>query len=238
MIELAYSRSMPYDSKKARQMKTYYSSLARQAINFRTAYRNIQLLLLTNFDPELVDSVKIELTYDNQHEPKNRQSAKRYVQGFFDRLRYVCKMRGEPCLYLYNTEDHTADGEKCRIHHHVVLWCGKLTRDYDLLRSLWLAGNNVEIRPLGKDERYEKNMEELAKYLCKQRSPEAKGNVVGDKVCVGSRTLKRPVKHSKLIAETFEPSPPPGATDCNLDQNIQNEFGTYKQISYFLPVKK
>ena len=162
---VAYSRSMPYDSTQAREEKAHFSSLARQATNFRTAYENVQMLLLVNFDPAVVGSVHMVLTYDDAHVPKNRRSAKRYAQGYFDRLRSTCRMQGEPCLYLYNTEEHTSGGDGCRIHHHVVLWCGKLTRDYDLLRSLWLAGSNVEIRPLGIDRRYSEDMRELAKYV-------------------------------------------------------------------------
>lgn len=234
---VAYSRSMPYDSTQARQAKARFSSQARQATNFRTAWENAQMLLLTNFDPAVVGSVHMVLTYDDAHVPKNRRSAKRYAQGFFDRLRSTCRMQGEPCLYLYNTEEHTSGGDGCRIHHHVVLWCGKLTRDYDLLRSLWLAGSNVEIRPLGMDKRYSEDMRELAKYLCKERSPDIKDGAVGDKVCVGSRTLRRPVKHSELVEETLTLMEPPGTVRVERS-SASNSFGTFDRLDYLTPAKK
>ena len=234
---VAYSRSMPYDNSQAREEKAHFSSLARQETNFRVAYENVQMLLLTNFDPVVVGSVHMVLTYDDAHVPKNRRSAKRYAQGFFDRLRATCRMQGEQYFYLYNVEDHDDEGNECRIHHHVVLLCGKLTRDYDLLRSLWLAGGNVEIRPLGMDKRYSEDLLEIAKYLCKQRDPNVKGGAVGDKVCIGSRTLRRPVRHSELIEETVAPSPPPGATGINKKSEF-NEFGSFERLQYFLPAKK
>ena len=230
VVGVCYSQAMPGDSAKARAAKTKCSSFARQALNFRAAWQKLRLQLCRNVSR---GDLWITLTYDDAHLPPNRREAKKCMQAFVDKLRQARRRAGEELLYFYITEERCEDGSR-RLHHHMVLRAGAERRDYELIRSLWTYGSNVEIRKLGEHELYSDDFLELAQYMCKERDPSAKVYNVGDKCWVSSRNVVQPETESKLVDDNVTISPPPGARVLDQDHK-SNEYGSYDYIVYLLP---
>lgn len=227
---VCYSQAMAGDSTKARAAKSKCSSLARRALNFRAAWQKLRMLLCANFGR---GDLWITLGYDDDHLPATRREAKARMQGFIDKLRAARRRCGEELRYIYNIEELQEDGSR-RLHHHMVLRAGADRRDFELIRSLWTFGSNIEIRKLGEHELYSDSFLELAQYMCKERNPEAKVYNVGDKCWIGSRNLIRPTEESTLVDDNVTIAAPPGARI--LDHHSEsNEYGSFDYIVYLLP---
>lgn len=227
---VCYSQALPGESAKARAAKSKCSSDARRALNFRAAWQKLRLILAANFGR---GDLWVTLTYDDAHLPDGRKAAKKRMTLFLDRLRDARKRAGEELRYVYCTEELTDDGGR-RLHHHLVLNAGQARQDYELLRSLWTDGSHIEIRRLGEHEDYGDDFLELAKYMTKERDPEAKTIAVGDKSWVSSRNLARPVVESETVCDNVTITAPPGARIIDTDQK-RNEYGSYDYIVYLLP---
>ena len=230
VIGVCYSQALISDTAKARAAKTKCSTLARRALNFRAAWQKLRLLLCVNFRR---GDLWITLGYDDAHLPTTRREAKKCMTLFLDRLRSARKKAGEELAYIYNVEELQEDGSR-RLHHHVVLRAGAARRDYELIRSLWTFGSNIEIRQLGEHELYSDDFLELAQYMCKERNPDAKVYNVGDKCWVGSRNLQRPTTDSNLVDDNVTITAPPGARILDQDHK-SNEYGSYDYIVYLMP---
>ena len=227
---VCYTQALPGDSAKARAAKSKCSTLARRALNFRAAWQKLRLILCANFER---GDLWITLSYKDEHLPKNRKEAKLRMQLFIDKLRAARRRSGEELRYIYNIEEIMEDGSR-RLHHHLVLNAGTARRDFELIRSLWTFGDNIEIRKLGEHELYADDFLELAKYMCKERDPEAKVYNVGDKCWIGSRNLKRPQVNSETVGDNVTITAPPGA--IILDKHSEsNEYGSFDYIVYLLP---
>lgn len=227
---VCYSQALASDSPKARAEKTKCSTLARRALNFRAAWQKLRLLLCANF---VRRDLWVTLSYDDAHLPDNRREAKKRMSLFMDRLREAKKKNTENFRYVYVTEELQKDGSR-RLHHHMVMTAGAARRDFELIRSLWTFGDNIEIRTLGEHELYTDDFLELAQYMCKERNPDAKVYNVGDKCWIGSRNLERPVTESELVDDNVTITAPPGARIIDRDQK-QNEYGSFDYIVYLLP---
>lgn len=232
VIGVCYSQALASDSPKARAEKTKCSTLARRALNFRAAWQKLRLLLCANFAR---GDLWITLSYDDAHLPDNRREAKKRVTQFLDRMREAKKKSTELFKYVYVTEELQDDGSR-RLHHHMVMTAGASKQDFELIRSLWTFGDNIEIRRLGEHELYTDDFLELAQYMCKERNPDAKVYNVGDKCWVGSRNLERPVTESELVDDNVTITAPPGARVLDRDTK-QNEYGSYDYIVYLLPLR-
>lgn len=230
VIGVCYSQTTAADTQKARAAKSRCSSMARKALNFRAAWQKLRLLLCANVDR---GDLWITLGYDDDHLPANRREAKAKMQQLIDRLRIERRKAGEELLYFWNTEELQDDGSR-RLHHHLILRAGQQRRDYELIRSLWTCGSNIEIRKLGEHELYSDDFLELAQYFCKERNPDAKAYNVGDKCWVASRNLVRPETKSELVPDNVTIAAPPGARVLDSDHK-QNEFGSFDFIVYLLP---
>ena len=155
---VCYTQALSSDSPKARAAKTKCSSLARRALNFRAAWQKLRLILCANFRR---GDLWITLTYDDAHLPANRKEAKANMTRFVDRLRAERKKTGDALRYVYVTEE-LLDGGGRRLHHHAIISAGDARRDYELIRSLWTFGDNIEIRQLGAHEMFSDDFLELA----------------------------------------------------------------------------
>lgn len=227
---VCYTQALPGDSTKARAAKAKCSTLARRALNFRAAWQKLRLILCANFER---GDLWITLSYDDEHLPANRKEAKARVQTFIDRMRAARRRIGEELRYIYNIEEIMEDGSR-RLHHHMVMNAGTARNDFELIRSLWTFGSNIEIRKLGEHEIFSDDFLELAKYICKERDPEAKVYNVGDKCWIGSRNLERPKEQSELVGDNVTITAPPGA--IILDKHSEsNEYGSFDYIVYLLP---
>lgn len=227
---VCYSQALPGESAKARAAKSKCSTAARRALNFRAAWQKLRLILAANFGR---GDLWVTLTYDDAHLPDGRKAAKKRMTLFLDRLRDARRRAGEELRYVYCTEELTDDGGR-RLHHHLVLNAGQARQDYELLRSLWTDGSNVEIRRLGEHDLFGDDFLELAQYMTKERDPEAKTIAVGDKSWVSSRNLARPVVENETVGDNVTITAPPGARIID-SNNIHNEYGSYDYIVYLLP---
>ena len=232
VVGVCYSQAMPGEPAKARAAKTKCSTLARRALNFRAAWQKLRLTLCANF---CRGDLWITLSYDDAHLPPTRREAKQRMQAFIDRLRAARRRAGEELRYIYNIEELMEDGSR-RLHHHMVLRAGSARRDFELIRSLWTFGDNIEIRAIGEHELFTDDFLELAQYLCKERNPEAKVCNVGDKCWIGSRNLQRPQTESETVGDNVTITAPPGARILDQDHK-QNEYGSFDYIVYLLPEK-
>ena len=230
VFSVCYSQALPGEPAKARAAKNKCSTLARRALNFRAAWQKLRLLLAANFGR---GDLWITLTYDDAHLPDRRADAKKQVTAFLDRLRAARRQTGEELRYLYNTEE-LLDGGGRRLHHHLVINAGAERRDYELIRSLWRCGDNIEIRRLGEHDLFGDDFLELAQYMCKERDPDAKVYNVGDKCWVSSRNLARPQTESETVGDNVTVTAPPGARIIDQDHKL-NEYGSFDYIVYLLP---
>ncbi|NCB51358.1 MAG: hypothetical protein EOM54_05690 [Clostridia bacterium] len=229
---VCYTQAMISDSPRARAEKTKCSNLARQRMNFRTAWQKLRLLLCCNFSRW---DLYITFGYDDDHLPPNRKCAKKYMQRFIDQLRSARRNAGEDLKYIYVTEELKEDGTR-RLHHHLIINAGADRKDFELIRSLWKCGSNIEIRKLGEHELYSDDFLELAQYLCKERNPDQPFTVVGDKCWVPSRNLAKPEPHSELVDDNVTITAPPGANVIDRDHK-DTVYGSYDYIVYLLPEK-
>lgn len=220
--EVLWSAAYPSDTPKARAEKARCSSAARQAINDRCSWEKLKMVLAANFG---YNDLVITLTYDDSHLPPNVMEARKRLKRFFGDLRAHRRSRGQELAYVYNIETLHGDG---RIHHHLVL--NGTGQDYELIRSLWVYGTDLEFSRI---ETW--GYEELAKYLTKE--PREYGrNCVGDRSWVGSRGLRKPdVQPTEWVNADMRLEPPVNAHVLRT-QSLRNEWGSFSYLEYLLPL--
>lgn len=233
VLGVCYTQALASDTPRARAEKTKCSTAARRKMNFRYAYQKLRLELAANFTRR---DLYITLTYDDAHLPVNRKTAKKQIAAFFTRLRKARRLAGQELRYVYVTQELQKDGSH-RLHHHIVI-NSTGAGDYDLIRSLWPNGSNIEISPIGETEMYvHDDFLELAQYLLHERNPDAPFISYGDRGWSGSRNLRKPEERSEMVDETVTITAPPGAFVLDTDHK-QNEFGCYDYIVYLLPERR
>lgn len=230
---VCYTQPQGRDNPKQRAAKTKLSNLARQRLNFKAAYQKLWLMIAANFDR---GDLWVTLTYSDENLPANRKAAKKEIAAFFDRVRKQRKANGQELKYIYCTHELTDDGQG-RLHHHLVINSSG-SDDYELIRSLWTNGDNIEIRPLGNGEHYHyDDFSEIAKYMMHERRPDLKGHATGDRGYCCSRNLQKPEVTSKLIDDELSSGPPAGAYIIESDSKY-NEFGSFVYFLYLLPERR
>ena len=230
---VCYTQAIGGDSPKTRAAKNKCSSLARQKVNFNCAWKKCQLMMATNFSRR---DLYITFGFDDNHLPPTRKDGKKIIQKFMDRMRAARRVNGEELKYMYAPHELQDDGSR-RLHFHLLVNATEGQKDFELIRSLWEWGDNIEIIQVCDSEHYHNDdFLELAQYFMRERNPDAPLTAVGDKGFVGSRNLSKPTRESELVDDSLTISSPPGAiildTDCK-----QNEYGSYRYISYLLPEK-
>lgn len=230
---VCYTQAMAADSPRERAEKAKCSSAARQKLNFKAMWKQLQLLLCANFKRH---DLWITLGFDDAHLPTNRKACKKIMARFMDRLRARRRADGEELRYVYAIHELQDDGSR-RYHFHMVINATSGRADYELIRSLWEWGDNIEISQLSDSEHYGRDdFMEIAQYMVRERNPDADSKViaVGDKGYVGSRNLAKPVRESQLVDDNVTITAPPGAVILDRDER-QNGYGCYTYISYLLP---
>ena len=228
---VCYTQAKSTDSEKVRTAKNRCSSAARQKMNFKTLYINVQLQMCANFDRH---DLWVTIGFDDEHLPPNRRESKKAMQKFMDRMRTARKGQGEELKYMYAVHELQDDGSR-RLHFHMVINSTATRQDFELIRSLWTFGDNIEICELGQSEMYHgDDFLELAQYLVRERNPEAPFTAVGDRGFVGSRNLAKPVRQSEMVDDSLTVCAPPGAYIIDTDSR-SNEYGQYAWINYLLP---
>ena len=104
--------------------------------------------------------------------------------------------------------------------------------DLEVIRSLWPYGW-VELEPLDLWEGYEA----LAKYLTKEPRECGKAES-GTRTWAASIGLKKPKVESEIVKDNLTVAAPPGAIILSSPPPIENEFGIFTTIKYYLPIRK
>lgn len=218
-----YTQPCASDEPKARAAKSKVSSAARERLNRRQSWMQLEVLLAANFEH---DDLFVTLTYADA--PEKREAAQKCCCAFIRLLSAARKARGEELRYVKNCEHLRDDGSEGRWHHHIVINRTEAGGDFEEIRSLWSAwGENVDIQPLLSPG---ESCEARARYLAKERPP------LGKNSWTPSRNLVRPVKTSELVDDALTLSAPPGAVILESDRQ-SNGWGEFVYIKYLLPYK-
>ena len=204
-----------------REARSTISSPAREALNAKTSWQKLMMVLATNFRRK---DLLVTLSYRDENLPPTRENADRLLTNFIRRLRAERKRLGQDLRYVRVTEGYHSDG---RLHHHLIV--NDTGEDFDLIRNLWAKnGDNVDFTPFGWD-----GAERWAKYLTKE--PREKGRrYVGDRSWRASRNLMRPQPSYEFVPAEAALLPPPGAeiidrTEC------ENSYGRFSYMVAILP---
>jgi len=219
--EVLWSAAYQSDPPKVRAAKMKCSSAARQKINDRYSWQKLKMTLAANFS---YTDLVVTLTYSDGHLPRNREEARKILKRFLTQLRDYRRCRGKDLLYVYCIEDKHDEG---RLHHHLVI--NGTSQDYDLIRSLWTWGTDIDIQPL---EIW--GYEELAKYMTKE--PREYGRVdLGARTWVPSVNLRKPESPpAEWVPDSVRLEPPANAHVLYKDQQ-DNEWSRFAYIEYLLP---
>ena len=164
-----YSRRMENTARRAKKMRTPEQM---ERANYAAAIRKVIRLANANFTE---NDIHLTLTYAVK--PASYEQAQKDVRNFLRRVRRLREKRGlEPEKYIYAIEDEE-DGEKKRIHCHMLL-SGGIEREE--LEACWKKGwaNADRLQP------DEKGLAAIAKYITKSQRNRKKW--------VSSRNLKKP----------------------------------------------
>lgn len=207
-----------------REMRAQISTPAREALNARTSWQKLMLILAANFRK---DDLVVTLTYRDEDLPKTREQADRNLGNFIRYLRQQRRLRDpDPgTVYVRVTEGYHTGG---RLHHHLIL--NSTGEDFAMIRKIWkkYGGDDVDFEQFGWD-----GAERWAKYLTKE--PREKGRRhVGDRSWRASRGMKKPVSSFEFVSENDDLTPPKGAfildrTEC------QNCFGRFCHVMAQIP---
>lgn len=217
---VCYTAALPRDEGQVRAAKLNASSAARQKLNLKMSWQKLEVVIAANFSYR---DLFITLTYDDDHLPASKSAAVKLLKRFLTLLRNDRKKRDESLKYVYVTESKHGDA---RLHHHLVI--NSTGADYELIRSLWEYGDNIQFEPLSAY-----GYTELAKYLTKE--PREFGSPNGDRTWVPSRGLAHPVSESQWVDENLDLVVPAGAIAIETEQPKFNVYGSYTYIKYLLP---
>ena len=208
----------PPAEKRERQR---YSSRVRDAINFRTSYEKLWLILECNFR---WNDLFVTLGYCDERLPKTKEDAEQQLSYFIRALRAERKKKRQELVYVRVTEGYHSDG---RLHHHLIL--NATGDDFEMIRSLWKKnGSDVDF------ELYcRKDPVAHAKYITKE--PREKGRrYVGDRIWRVSRNCKRPITITEDVESGTKLMPPAGA-HIQTQNEETNTFGRFQYVRAILP---
>lgn len=110
--------------------------------NCNTAQRKLEMLMATNFEP---DDLVFTATYRDEDLPADPAVTRRRLTKVFAQIRAYRKARGLPELkYIYVLEGRHGDH---RPHVHIVM--NAVGNDLELVKSLWIWGDNVDMKMIG-----------------------------------------------------------------------------------------
>lgn len=221
--EAIYPRGKASDSPKVRAAKRKLSSEAQQRMNHKYSYQKLELQLAANYMP---GDLWVTLTYDDTHLPGDRAEAEKCFKAFLRRLR--ARWKGSRPVVHWCTEhknEHEDFYRHRRWHHH---FCINATgADFELIRSCWIYGCNIEIRriKIDKDHSYES----LARYMCKEPRDRP-----GLRSWSYTRNAKHPEVETFAVPDDTPLQPPKGATVYE-DAAERTEFGSFRYVKYLAP---
>lgn len=220
-----YTIPTPRSGQRERRALREISSAAQDRVNLRRAWQKLEMELAANFTRR---DLHVVLTYDDAHLPSTRAEGVKRLKKLIRLLRAHRKARGQETRYIYITEQLSAEGG--RLHHHMVL--NGTGADLEVLRSLWPCGE-VELEGLDLWQGYEA----LAKYLTKE--PRELGRPEpGARAWAASVGLRKPAVESEIVRDNMTVAAPPGAIILSAPPPVENEFGVFVTIKYYMPGRK
>lgn len=241
-VAALYDRCNPRDTPAQRQAKHRASSAAQRRMNQIYSYQKLELMLAKNF-PAPGSGLWVTLTFDDQHMPGKRTETQLRMKYFLQKLRKARKAAGLPQPRVFWAPE-ILTSESGRWHQHLVM--DNTGRDYDMIRSCWIYGSEVEITKLQKPDPKEKppkwydpdDLEPgnfyraLARYMTKElrecQEYEAKPGLHGWSC---TRNVLRPELDTVTVPDDYELEPPEGSTVL-LDKGERTEWASYHVIKY------
>lgn len=214
----------PSDSPKERAAKQKLSTAARQKLNFRAMYVRLARLIAANFS---FRDYWVTLTYMDEFLPPDAAAARKCLAKYIKRLRVQFGHRGLTLKYIYTTESvPDYPGAPGRIHHHIII----SAIDPEIIKSLWGLGQ-VDVEPLldGPND----STEARARYMVKERDPDAEGRKPGKRGWTPSLNLEKPQVTTYLVPDYFTITPPPGAFILDKAELV-NYFGAFQYLKCLL----
>ena len=241
-IAALYKRCSPQDSERQRAAKRQASSAAQRRMNQIYSYQKLELMLAKNF-PRPGTGLWVTLTHDDAHMPGSRKETQLRFKYFMQKLRAARKAAGlkEPVVFW---APEILTSESGRWHQHVVM--DSTGRDYELIRSCWIYGSEIEIRKLGLPEPgedlpkwWDPDTDEpgnyfrmVAKYMTKElrecQEYETKPGLHGWSC---TRNARRPELDTMTVPDDYELTAPEGCT-VMLDDSHSTEWSSYRVIKY------
>ena len=241
-IAALYPRRSGREGPAQRAAKQKASSAAQKRMNQIHSYQKLELMLARNF-PAPGSGLWVTLTHDDAHMPGSRKAAQLRFKYFLQKLRDARKAAGlpEPVVFW---EPEILTSKSGRWHQHVVI--DSTGWDYDMIRSCWIYGSEIEIRKLGKPEPGEEPPEwwnpddeepgnhyrMVARYMTKElrecQEYEARPGLHGWSC---TRNAKRPEIDTMTVPDDYELSAPEGAS-VYLDESKRTEFASYHILKY------
>ena len=241
-IAALYKRCSPRDSARQRAAKRQASSAAQRRMNQIHSYQKLELMLAKNF-PRPGTGLWVTLTHDDAHMPGSRKETQLRFKYFLQKLRAARKAAGlkEPVVFW---APEILTSKSGRWHQHVVM--DSTGRDYELIRSCWIYGSEIEIRKLGIPEPgddlpkwWDPDADEpgncyrmVARYMTKElrecQEYETKPGLHGWSC---TRNASRPELDTMTVPDDYELTAPEGCT-VMLDDSHSTEWSSYRVIKY------
>lgn len=241
-VAALYNRCSGRDTPQQRQAKHNASSAAQRRMNQIYSYQQLEMRLAVNF-PTVGSGLWITLTHDDAHMPGSRKETQLRFKYFLQKLRRARKEAGLPEPVVFWAPE-ILTSESGRWHQHVVM--DSTGRDYELIRSCWIYGSDIEIRKLGLPEPgevpphwYDPDADEpgnyfrmVARYMTKElrecQEYEAKPGLHGWSC---TRNAKKPEVDTVTVPDDYELEIPEGCT-VMLDERKTTEWASYRVLKY------
>ena len=241
-VAALYNRCTRYDTPMVRQAKRQASSAAQRRMNQIYSYQKLELLLAVNF-PTPGSGLWVTLSFDDAHMPGSRKAAQLRIKNFLKKLRQARKKAGLPEPVVFWTLE-VLTSESGRWHIHMVI--NSTGRDFDLIRSCWIYGSEIEICKLGIPKKGEKlpvwygqdaddpgnYYKAVARYMTKElrecQEYEVRPGLHGWSC---TRNAKKPEVETMTVPDDFELSAPEGSTVL-LDERKKTEWASYHVLKY------
>lgn len=241
-IAALYNRCTGRETPRERQAKHQASSEAQRRMNQIYSYQQLELRLAVNF-PTPGSGLWVTLTFDDDHMPGSRKEAQQRFKYFLKKLRQARRKAGLPDPVVFWALE-VLTSTSGRWHVHLVM--DNTGRDFDLIRSCWSYGSDIEICKLGVSEPgrklpdwMDRDAEEpgnyyrsVARYMTKElrecQEYDARPGLHGWSC---TRNAKKPEMETFVVPDDYELQAPEGST-VMLDERKTTEWASYRVLKY------
>ena len=246
-IAALYNRCTGRETPRERQAKHQASSEAQRRMNQIYSYQQLELRLAVNF-PTPGSGLWVTLTFDDDHMPGSRKEAQQRFKYFLKKLRQARRKAGLPDPVVFWALE-VLTSTSGRWHVHLVM--DNTGRDFDLIRSCWSYGSDIEICKLGVSEPgrklpdwMDRDAEEpgnyyrsVARYMTKElrecQEYDARPGLHGWSC---TRSCRRPEVDEQIVEDSRQLRAPRGATVL-IHERRSTELTESVLLKYRLPAR-